>query len=999
MNRFHREFAAPGQEYRSVPYWVWNGFVTKKRIRETLRQFADNGIGGVLIHARVGLMTGYLTDEWFSLWKTAMKECARLGLSCNIFDENNFPPPYAGGHVMSALPHAGCHHAVAQMEHDVATHPETVVLGRFDLVEGQVRRLADKENPSGKLLRIDLQPCQGGLWFGGLGYPDITRREVVQAFLASTHEQYYKRFGRQFGKVVRMTFDDEPGLRWRTNGIPMSNHILQSFRRAFGYDAAERVHHLFVDATGAEATRFDYYLHLQTLLEENYLKPLHDWTKKHSIHLTGHFWEHEWPAPYFIPDNMAAERWLDIPGVDVLGHQYTPEKPAQQHLTLLTLRELDSVANQLGQRRRICEAYGAGGYEVTLQNVKQIGDWILNNGVNIINEHLSFQTIHGSRKYDCPTTFSDHSAWWPLYRSMADHHARLSLVAASGEKRCRLLVLHPTTTGWIRAAKQNHAPLEKLCQSQGDLVAWLCERQVDFDLGNELILRNYGRVTVKGLEVGQRAYRVVLLPENMENLCEWTLALLTKFLSRQGQLILLGRPPSFVNGRPDTRPAELLDRHAGQVKRVVSLKEMQQTLDAWLPPLVLQEDGDHLPTSVSHQMRELPGGDRLHVFFNVGPKTVETKVRLDGASVLSLDTRTGGVAPSDTTLRLAVGETAVWQISRKASPALPPTPRFHRVAEVTNFEEIRRVSDNAISLDRCDLDLGGVKHEGMDVVVANRTLWQHHGYPHSVWDRSVQFRRNYLDLPPFDANSGFEATYRFEADAWLKKHGDLQLAVENPAWYKVTLNGRVLSFARGQRWLDESIRRVPIGPLLQAGVNTVTVSARPFDVRCEIDRVYLTGNFGVKTAPVAFRLVKPTPLATGDWTQQGLITYPGSVSYRTTFTLEQSARRLRVNIPEYKAGGATVRLGKTPRTLLEVSPGGAVLEGPFNAGKHLIELELFGTLKNLLGPHFHPHPPGPGRHAVQWCWDRPPKTPQPGDKYEIFSYGLFSPILIEAELA
>ena len=65
---FLEQFTMPANEFRSCPYWIWNGDMTEARITETLELYAAQGVGGVVIHARVGLITEYLSERWFELW-------------------------------------------------------------------------------------------------------------------------------------------------------------------------------------------------------------------------------------------------------------------------------------------------------------------------------------------------------------------------------------------------------------------------------------------------------------------------------------------------------------------------------------------------------------------------------------------------------------------------------------------------------------------------------------------------------------------------------------------------------------------------------------------------------------------------------------------------------------------------------------------------------------------------------------------------------------------
>ena len=56
------------------------------------------------------------------------------------------------------------------------------------------------------------------------------------------------------------------------------------------------------------------------------------------------------------------------------------------------------MANQLGLPRTLCEAYGAGGWDLRFEDMKRIGDWLYVLGVNTLDQHLSYVTIRGARK-------------------------------------------------------------------------------------------------------------------------------------------------------------------------------------------------------------------------------------------------------------------------------------------------------------------------------------------------------------------------------------------------------------------------------------------------------------------------------------------------------------------------------------------------------------------------------------------------------------------------
>ena len=52
-------------KYASVPFWSWNDKLSPEELRRQIRDMKEKGFGGFFMHARGGLMTEYLSDEWF----------------------------------------------------------------------------------------------------------------------------------------------------------------------------------------------------------------------------------------------------------------------------------------------------------------------------------------------------------------------------------------------------------------------------------------------------------------------------------------------------------------------------------------------------------------------------------------------------------------------------------------------------------------------------------------------------------------------------------------------------------------------------------------------------------------------------------------------------------------------------------------------------------------------------------------------------------------------
>jgi hypothetical protein len=69
------EFDDPPSWARPQIFFVWNGELNKDRIARMLEQHTAEGVGGVFVHARPGLITEYLSEEWFEMWRSTLEKC------------------------------------------------------------------------------------------------------------------------------------------------------------------------------------------------------------------------------------------------------------------------------------------------------------------------------------------------------------------------------------------------------------------------------------------------------------------------------------------------------------------------------------------------------------------------------------------------------------------------------------------------------------------------------------------------------------------------------------------------------------------------------------------------------------------------------------------------------------------------------------------------------------------------------------------------------------
>ncbi len=61
--------------YRPIPFWSWNEKLGIKETQKQVKIMSDAGMGGFFMHARGGLQTEYMSDEWFDI-DPPTKPCA-----------------------------------------------------------------------------------------------------------------------------------------------------------------------------------------------------------------------------------------------------------------------------------------------------------------------------------------------------------------------------------------------------------------------------------------------------------------------------------------------------------------------------------------------------------------------------------------------------------------------------------------------------------------------------------------------------------------------------------------------------------------------------------------------------------------------------------------------------------------------------------------------------------------------------------------------------------
>lgn len=986
-------FADPPSAYRTAPFMVWNGKVTEAEIDRMLKEFKEAGCGGAFIHPRPGMITEYMSDEWYSLFRYAVDKGKEMDMEIWIYDENSYPSGFAGGHVPQEMPES-----YNQGQGLALTKAETLPADAADyflclIKEGDkwndiTQNLAAYKDTKGDYYLYKKTYPGKSDWYGGYSYVDLLAKGVTEKFIDITMKGYEKSIKEDFGNVVPGIFTDEPNIV-TTGGMRWTPDLFEVFQQKWGYDLRPLLPLLSEETGNWKQVRHNYMETLLQLFVDRWSKPWHAYTEANNLKWTGHYWEHGWPQMNDGPDNMAMYAWHQVPAIDMLFNQFDEENPQAQFGNVRAVKELRSAANQLGRERTLSETYGGGGWEETFKDFKRLGDWEYVLGVNFMNQHLSHMTLTGARKYDYPPVFTYVSPRWNNYRELNDYFGRLSMLMSKGIQKNDILVVEPNATLWGYYSHTGSSPkLMEIGKNFQAFVTTLEKNQVEYDLGSENIIKDQGRIENGRFVVGKAAYSTVVLPPMTEIINQPTFDLLRAFVAQGGQVLCFSLPTQ-VDGVESSELAELLKQPSVTTQIELTDEVMKKHFAS--PDCQISFKGGDL----YHQRRQFKDGDLLYLVNASMDEAVTGTITLPARSMLEMDAFSGKIYtyPADkaddcltASFRIEPAGSLLLYGASKSSNDYPARPAKAGNQKLTASGDltIQRLKDNALTLDFCDVTVKGQTHRNLHFSKAADVAFKAHGFDNgNPWNTSVQYKRNILDRDTY-TDGGFTATYRFTVNDAFDFSG-MKLVAERPELFTVKVNGTELKATPGEWWLDRSFGVYPIDQQVRKGINTVELSISPMRIFAEIEPVYITGNFSVMPEREGWSISAPVEGFTlGSWKEQKQPFYSWDMGYSKTYRIDDTGGAYAVQLNKWNGTVAEVFVNGEKAGIIAFNPYRLDVTPYLKKGDNQVQVRVIGSLKNLLGPHYGN--PAPGL-ASPWHWKNISK-PIPGADYQMMDYGL-----------
>ncbi len=948
MEKRRQEFKNPGIKYRSRPFWAWNGELSEQELYRQLDVLKEMGFGGAFIHSRVGLETEYMGREWMELVDRCLAYGREIGLEMWIYDEDRWPSGTAGGAVTrekknrtrriqmrilseeeAALFLQQAEKAISEenkpeeerKEEQKGKQPEIkhaedkqeniekeefIAAFRCDLeghsyqnlraYEGGKKEIsAGTEKKPQKILVFTICESASSDNYNGYTYLDTMNREAVEDFLKAAQDRYERELSAESLCALQGFFTDEPHRgaylcdfsEGNTQSVPYTEGLFEKFKDRYGYDLKDNLPALFLREEGQDcsAVALDYLELTQELFLTSYMEPYRDRCHRYGHLFTGHLLHEDSLSTQtcMMGSLMTGYAYMDIPGIDLLG-----EKTDCWWIG----KQLSSVAHQTGKKQMLSELYGCTGWQMKLEDYKAVGDWQAMMGINLFCPHLSWYTMKGENKRDYPASIFYQSAWYKEYSLLEDYFARVHMCTEGAPADCHLLVLNPIRSVWARTYSgcfrwllSDDPGIDRIEKQYEETFRMLMEAGIDFDYGEERILRQMGKVENGLLHVGECAYDKVLL-SGVETMEESTWQLLTELISQGGRVIVAGEAPSMIRARKDSRVRELTAK-AEQIPfekeaiiRATRPAAPLYALDNHGRPVYLQAyegegevrfvvlnmDREHSAENVELQIyRE----GRLEEWDARIGEIQELKAEAEIETEIETETETGTKTCSKVqkvTFSLAPGEEKIIVLSSFTQKVTRET-----TDNKTNYQtktgaylidlqkefSYRCSEANIAVLDRADVYLEEQQlAEGEEVLREDRILrdamgldyrggemmqpWYIRKYRPHLLERRRKVRAEFHfyvedteDLPP---EMAIAAEYSQKAG---KESGE-----EN----RIFLNGQEL-FPEEEYWIDPAFRKFRIKrEMLEKGKNKISLTYS-YGQSSGLEAIYLLGAFGVKLVP------------------------------------------------------------------------------------------------------------------------------------------------------
>ena len=983
MKKWLKHFKDPETDYRPIPFWSWNGKLTDSELRRQVRLMSEAGEGGFFMHARGGLETQYLKDEWFNAVRASLEEAQKEGIHTWCYDEMNWPSGGADG----AVPALGEEYCMRWLRLRECTNGETAgdVIAFYGVDNNNNYRYLSDHLSEAEAMVSDNEQLMYATSFTDDTYLDILSPKVVRAFIDITHEKYAQHFTEELNNgSLKGFFTDEP--QYALCRTPWSTITLDEFKKTYGYSLKEHIPALLLGRDGHEKIRFDFWKMVNRLFTESFTKQIYEWCCEHNCLLTGHT---------MLEDSLVCQihctagcmpmyEYMHIPGVDWLGRTTAKDRSSSDYGVPVIPLQVSSVADQLGKHHVLSETFAMSGWDIPFNEMRHLMEWQFVNGVNLICQHLQAYTIRGFRKGDYPPSTFYQSPWWDEYKSFLEVESRIGKILADGKNSPDVLMIHPMHSIWMKYTNDDMNAESDLDNKFLNTSLLLAQAHIPYHFGDETIIARHGSVDGNTFTVGKCSYHTVLIPE-IWGLDRTTFELLLSFAENGGRIALLGCEPEYIDGVESKDELAALLSHCERIELytegcgVENLLTYARKHELQAASIVSKNGEDKDIQICCREYAE----DGVKVYFIVNidkdnSHNVTVRLKEKDVAELCADSMTlknirkrcdGDYVTASLSLAPCESKLIVARegISLEAEPLKTTVPVTLPLDSATAPWRVSAPEGNSFLLEFASVYDGESWSDKMHAMRLPNKL-------ESMLDKCK------------DPVVKYDFTICDKTD--LSGLADVKLAVEAPLPLEVKINGKNACLREGEWWLDHEFSVFDIGEHLIHGSNEIMISGfcdkiitgdkEKAKLRADFTFAYLVGSFGVFSCDPfttvnngaivtgnSFYLTNiPTEIYPAEIVTEGFPYFRGKLTFERDYNISVPTYPVKVDLNGMNAACARISVNGKEGSLIAWGDKSEDITDRLVDGKNTVAITITIGNRNLLGPHHMPdagsRTPGPG---------------------------------------
>jgi len=567
LDELRRLFKEPPEQTRIMMRWWWFGpAVSKSELEREMRQMKEGGIGGFEVQPVYPLALddpaggikslSFLSDDFIEALRFTSEKARELGLRFDLTLGSGWP--YGGPTVPISQAAGRLRVERVNVPENSRSVPLPGIVGGERLLAVFAARPKDK-SIAAETLR-DITDIRGG----AAVLPEGTIGPLqVQLFIASRTGMQVKRpaiggegfvldhldraavdgYLKRVGDRLMQAFDAVPPHAVFCDSLEVYNSdwtgdFLEEFQKRRGYDLKPHLPALVNDlGSKSTAIRHDWGQTLTELLNDRFLKPLHEWSRKNRT--------------------LFRIQCYGTPAAALSSNAYADLSEGEGHRwkSLSATRWASSANHLFGRPVTSSETWTwlhSPSFRATPLDVKAEADVHFLQGVNQLIGHGWPYTAPGVEypgwRFYAAGVFNEKNPWWIVMPDLSRYLQRLSFLLRQGEMRNDVAIYLPNDDAWAHFTNGNANLIDALRERLGtNLIPGVLECGYNFDFFDDEVLKQTGRVENGLLTLGSNKYRVVILP-NVEQIPTETLMTLVEFARTGGTLIATRRTPALSPG-------------------------------------------------------------------------------------------------------------------------------------------------------------------------------------------------------------------------------------------------------------------------------------------------------------------------------------------------------------------------------------------------------------------------------------------------------------------